>query len=51
MVHTCNPSYLDHETLPGKKNSQKKDCGVAQGVAPVLNPQYHKKKKKKKVLR
>jgi hypothetical protein len=29
-----------------KKKSQKRTGGVAQGVDPEFNPQYHKKKKK-----
>jgi hypothetical protein len=32
-----------------KDPSQKRAAGVAQGVGPEFKPQYHKKKKKKKV--
>jgi hypothetical protein len=62
-AHACNSSYsghrnqddcgsksaqaIVHETLSQNNSSQKRAGGVAQGVDPEFNPQYHKKKKVK----
>jgi hypothetical protein len=63
VAHSCNPSYSggrdqeDHSSKPAQANSlrdlifknpsQKRAGGVAQGVDPEFEPQYHKKKKEK----
>jgi hypothetical protein len=41
------PRQIVHETLSQKNPTQKRAGGVAEGVGPDFNSQYHKKKKKK----
>jgi hypothetical protein len=66
VVHAYNPSYSggreqeDLSSKPAKANSPrpylekthhiKRSGRVAQGVGPEFKPQYHKKKKKRKLF-
>jgi hypothetical protein len=40
------PGQIVHETLYRKNPSQKRAGGVAQGVGPEFNPQYHTQKQR-----
>jgi hypothetical protein len=54
VAYACNPSYSggrDQEDCGSKPAQANSSGGVAQGKGPEFKPQYHKKKKKKKVIR